>query len=867
MLRTTIAGPSTRSAVTTAVARVAVAARPVASSSHCTLQPHHCVHNAHNATRYLSSSTGQRSQSQSQSQPRPSSNHPTTSASTQAMVAIAKAQTKRTLKAERKLAKKRRAQERAKKRAGAASAPTPTQAPPASNGKQKQASQPSSASASGFGVDFDQAHPSSSQGGNSTRRARRSGMASYLAEPQSSTPSPYLSGVGTSRSSAQNYTAMKNAPQPMLVLRHDDQIKAERRLRDQHEQHKSESRQQDSESTLKPLEQGKLASDQIPFTPVAPLREMNVATLAHGLDRVLFNPGVHLVKDPRTDIYNYDPTFNKIPDVDLFDFQALTPYITSSQDKELLQLAKDHNARFCGSTSSLTGMLSHVYFLVSGWRMPDFSAYTEPFKNEMKTFSEGARIPTSIVLRPQPDSPTYAIDADKDATAASANSNYVLAQLGKSMEKMMTVSPEEFETYLRVNRQSSSDGGGNVQANEEQGPEPEAYHYAKAGNSFLMRSQLDCSDDRLPGKTFDLKSRAVVTIRSDRANWVEASGYQIKHLTGLWESFERERYDMTRSAFLKYYLQAKIGCMDGIFVAYHNAARVFGFEYFPIEEMAKQIFGSVEMADQAFRLSVGLSEQILERVLQECPHPDQNVHLTFATSEVQSTGKGTVENPNLMRVFIEQSKKDGEGKTLSMMDVTVDRYINGMLVQGPVDFQSQELQDILEDQRPKHATDGQATSMEPKLEIAYNVTPRSDLSTSTLEEIFTEIKTKQNDLTQLVMPNISAVNDRELKLQYELSKNPSALERYSLEKKMGIASGLPRAPGQIELFIDHDKNTEESYSFGEQEKEVGEREYKWRQPSKRIDTLRQMSRDGAMALRKQRKQGQGQEVRMYVPRS
>lgn len=71
----------------------------------------------------------------------------------------------------------------------------------------------------------------------------------------------------------------------------------------------------------------------------------------------------------------------------------------------------------------------------------------------------------------------------------------------------------------------------------------------------MMRSQLDCQDPRLPRQTFDLKTRAVVAVRSDRANWVEASGYQIRHSHGLMESFEREYFDMIRAAFLKYSFQ------------------------------------------------------------------------------------------------------------------------------------------------------------------------------------------------------------------------------------------------------------------------------------------------------------------------
>ena len=68
-----------------------------------------------------------------------------------------------------------------------------------------------------------------------------------------------------------------------------------------------------------------------------------------------------------------------------------------------------------------------------------------------------------------------------------------------------------------------------------------------------MRSQLDCVDHRLPGTgVFDIKTRAVMTIRHDILNFEEGSGYQIRTLQGFVESFEKEYYDLIRSAFLKY---------------------------------------------------------------------------------------------------------------------------------------------------------------------------------------------------------------------------------------------------------------------------------------------------------------------------
>lgn len=89
--------------------------------------------------------------------------------------------------------------------------------------------------------------------------------------------------------------------------------------------------------------------------------------------------------------------------------------------------------------------------------------------------------------------------------------------------------------------------------------------------------------------------------------------YKIKTKRGLWFSFEREMYDMIRSAFLKYACQIRIGRMDGAFVAYHNTREIFGFQYVPLTFMDKTVFGSTHMANTFF----GLASSVLGRVLDE----------------------------------------------------------------------------------------------------------------------------------------------------------------------------------------------------------------------------------------------------------
>lgn len=137
---------------------------------------------------------------------------------------------------------------------------------------------------------------------------------------------------------------------------------------------------------------------------------------------------------------------------------------------------------------------------------------------------------------------------------------------------------------------------------------------------FVMRSQLDCHDPRLPGTgVFDLKTRAALPIRMDLWNYKQHSTYLLRTLQGELESFEREYHDLMRSAFLKYSFQARIGNMDGILVAHHNTARIFGFRYIPVSEMDACLFGGEDRGDATFEKCVLLLEEILGEVIRVFP--------------------------------------------------------------------------------------------------------------------------------------------------------------------------------------------------------------------------------------------------------
>lgn len=566
---------------------------------------------------------------------------------------------------------------------------------------------------------------------------------------------------------------------------------------------------------------GVLDSEKIVVKPIAPLREMHVAKLAHGLDRVLFNPGVHWLRDQRTGIYNYDPRLRQVLDVDLFDYNALPPYQPPSHDKELIAISKLHNARYCGSTSSMTSLLSHCYFLISNWREPSAYGFSESFKGLSTSFSEGSKLPASITLHNKGDG-LYAIDTDKSSIMGE-NSNYVLTSLGKSLEKVLTTSPEKYSLYERLN---------SWQLNDEERNEPEAYHYAMT-NNFMMRSQLDCEDPRLPNKTFDLKTRAVVSVRMDRANYVESAGYQIERSVGRWYSFEREYHDMVRAAFLKYNFQVRIGHMDGIFVAYHNTDKIFGFQYVSLEEMDMRLFGSRAMGDKVFRLCVRLLERLLDVATQA--FPDESLSISLETRQGAET----------MNMFVNPY---GDESRMLEFAVTADRFFDDKLVQGPTCFSalranlsSEEWEDELYGPYPSILN-------QVSFRINYNIEPRRQ-STERTQRNLGLLRERQNILGYMTVPNVEMLNEREQHRVDVLKKSPEALRRFVQEREDGTAPGMPLAPGQLSAreVVQRHANIELPETPQKEPPQVP-----WQRiPNPATVRLRELSREGSRRAAKQ----------------
>lgn len=421
-----------------------------------------------------------------------------------------------------------------------------------------------------------------------------------------------------------------------------------------------------------------------------------------------------------------------------FDFDALKDYITSSRDETLFRLAKENNRKYVGSSSSMTSVLSHFHFLLSNWRELDTSMLSRSFGEYSSNFTRTMRAPSAVFLRYKDGA--YAIDADKEHDSTS-----VLLNLGKSMEKLLTMSSDEFERY----RKSSE----NKRMPEE--AEDETYHYTVCGD-FLMRGQLDAYDARLPGTgMFDLKTRAVVSIRMDAGNPENGMGYQIKDRQGNLESYEKEYYDMIRAAFLKYSLQVRIGRMDGIFVAYHNAERIFGFQYVALPEMDQAIHGQEDtfLGDAEFKLSVSLWNKVLNQATAE--FPEQSLRFHFETRDAQVP---------FMYIFAEPVTEEEIDDIQSKNAEQFEKEQRKLLFPESVESEESEDSDVsaTETENEQSASSTQETEMHSSTELESGVSDNSDVSATETENEQSASSTQEAEVHSSAEPESGISDDSDI---------------------------------------------------------------------------------------------------------
>ncbi|KAI9014860.1 mitochondrial protein Pet127-domain-containing protein [Gaertneriomyces semiglobifer] len=405
-------------------------------------------------------------------------------------------------------------------------------------------------------------------------------------------------------------------------------------------------------TAVRKLASGKLQAEPFTFQIVEPADLSRTPTLAHDLDKVLFMKKQVPLRNSTTAEFNFDPWLKSISQPEHFNFDALPPYVIASQDTRLLQNARQNQCRYVSSTSSIGGLLAHIYQVISNRRPVDQGPFSEAFGNEPNAFTAQMRAPLSVVLRH--NSGLYAIDAEK---IDDANDETIMMKLGKSMEKMVTLLPEEFARYDLRNKTQLP------QAKHED----EVFQYTRFEN-FMLRAQIDCHDPRLPRKTFDLKTRATLPVRMDHLNYLEHLDYRLERTKGLFLSYEREYYDMLRSAFLKYSFQVRIGGMDGLFVSYHNTSELFGFQYISLEEMDQHLFGNSHTGNQAFAMSLKALELILDVI--STKHAGKDIRITSELPKLTDDQR--------LSLYVEPIDEHSDDNTaVTRMDFKCHSTVNG----------------------------------------------------------------------------------------------------------------------------------------------------------------------------------------------
>lgn len=105
------------------------------------------------------------------------------------------------------------------------------------------------------------------------------------------------------------------------------------------------------------------------------------------------------MQDPRTKVFNFDPYLKNILPVNEFDFQHITQYVASEKDQTMLKVSKLINAKYYSSTSSMTGILSHLHYLLSNFRPVNLRDLSRNVRYSHVGFSRGAKLPGNVIIR------------------------------------------------------------------------------------------------------------------------------------------------------------------------------------------------------------------------------------------------------------------------------------------------------------------------------------------------------------------------------------------------------------------------------------------------------------------------------------
>eukprot|EP00871_Galdieria_phlegrea_P006023 jgi/Galph1/908/GphlegSOOS_G5619.1 len=306
----------------------------------------------------------------------------------------------------------------------------------------------------------------------------------------------------------------------------------------------------------------------------------------------------------------------------LSEAEGIFKYIPASKDHKLQRLARDLNLRYTGSTSSVVPVLSNIYHVLSRYRRACIDGLSGDFRNSANSFTRYMLKPATVTLYPNSDG-IYNIDKAEEKPPKVG----VLSDVGHLLERLFT----QENLIIKKRLDFSSICSSALEENEPQVKSsiesiPVEYRFSKFG-SCLFRAQVDCYDPAT-GEFFDVKTRALAAIRYQIERYEDFLEKEITKTNGFENSFERELYDMIRSVFIKYALQFRIGGMSGAFVSFHSINKVSGYQYIPLGEIEKYVFGNEAWASKSFGSSMKIFEEILNQVITSFPGSDP-IRITF----------------------------------------------------------------------------------------------------------------------------------------------------------------------------------------------------------------------------------------------
>jgi hypothetical protein len=311
-----------------------------------------------------------------------------------------------------------------------------------------------------------------------------------------------------------------------------------------------------------------------------------IPRLGHNLERVVQHSGVHTFKWKGKN--QFHPFLDRI--IQPSQFQIKNSFKKPSADPLIKQVHASQRVRYVSSTSSISSALSQIYLGISNHN-PTYSKEMRTFQNATNSYANSVKKPSAIIVSPYQNVDAYSIDSFQFE-----GKETILSTLGMTLERMLCMTADEF-----YSRQWAK----------------EQYIISKFGD-FMIRAQLDCYSPTIDGYV-DIKTRAISHIRHDVTNYNLHTRTHLETIMGQENSFEKEFYDMVRSVFIKYSLQARLGQMSGMFVAYHNTLHFQGFEYLTLQEIENYVFGNSTIASQCFDWEIMLLKQVLDKVTGDFP--------------------------------------------------------------------------------------------------------------------------------------------------------------------------------------------------------------------------------------------------------